>query len=58
MKSTYYKYKTKLNILKKDLKDKFPLSLAKKISLWRKGFLAEKHVLYQFDKNNYKGLFK
>lgn len=54
MKSTYYKYKTKLNILKKDLKDKFPLSLAKKISLWRKGFLAEKHVLYQFDKNNYK----
>lgn len=54
MKYTYYKYKAKLNIIKKDLKDKFPLSFFKKMSLWRKGFLAEKYVLYQLDKNNYK----
>ena len=54
MKFTYYKYRAKLNIVKKDLRDKFPISLFKKISLWRKGFLAEKQVLYQFDKNNYK----
>lgn len=54
MKFTYYKYRTKVNIVKKDLKDKFPIALSKKISLWRKGFLAEKQVLYQLDKNNYK----
>ncbi|TXE18866.1 hypothetical protein ES692_05290 [Psychroserpens burtonensis] len=54
MKFTYYKYRAKLNIIKKDLRDRFPLSFFKKISLWRKGFLAEKHVLYQLDKNNHK----
>ncbi|WP_299119785.1 sugar-transfer associated ATP-grasp domain-containing protein [uncultured Winogradskyella sp.] len=54
MKFTYYKYRTKINIVKKDLKDKFPLGISKKIDLWRKGFLAEKYTLYQLDKNNYK----
>ncbi|EDP71459.1 putative hexapeptide transferase family protein [Flavobacteriales bacterium ALC-1] len=54
MKQTYYKYRAKLNIIKKDLRDKFPISFFKKMGLWRKGFLAEKHVLYQLDKNNYK----
>lgn len=54
MKSTYYKSRAILNIINKDLKDKFPLSIFKKIGLWRKGFLAEKHVLYQLNKNNYK----
>ena len=50
MKYTYYKYRTKLNIIKKDLRDKFPISFFKKVGLWRKGFLAEKYTLYQFDK--------
>ncbi|MFC0604075.1 sugar-transfer associated ATP-grasp domain-containing protein [Winogradskyella pulchriflava] len=54
MKFTYYKYRAKLNIVKKDLRDKFPLSFFKKLSLWKKGFLAEKYVLYQLDKHNYK----
>lgn len=54
MKWTYYKYRAKFNILKKDIKDKFPLPFLKKVSLWKRGFLAEKYVLYQFDKNNYK----
>lgn len=54
MKLEYYKYRTKLNIIKRDLKDKFPISLTKKIDLWNKGFLAEKYVLYQLEKNNYK----
>jgi len=54
MKYTYYKYRTKLNIIKKDLRDKFPISFFKKVGLWRKGFLAEKYTLYQFDKHNYK----
>lgn len=54
MKYTYYKYRAKLGIIKKDLRDKFPLPFFKKVSLWSKGFLAEKYTLYQFDKNNYK----
>lgn len=54
MKQAYYKYRAKLNIIKKDLKDKFPISFFKKMDLWRKGFLAEKYTLYQLDKNNYK----
>lgn len=54
MKHTYYKYRLWLNIIKKDLKDKFPISIFLKISLWKKGFLAEKYTLYQLDKNNYK----
>lgn len=54
MKSTYYKYKAKYNIVKKDLNDRFPLALYKKLRLWQKGFLAEKYVLYQFDKHDYK----
>lgn len=54
MKFTYYKYRAKLNIIKKDLRDKFPISFFKKIGMWRKGFLAEKHTLYQLDKNDYK----
>jgi len=54
MKQTYYKYRAKLNIINKDLRDKFPISFLKKIEMWRKGFLAEKYTLYQLDKNNYK----
>jgi len=54
MKKIYYKIRTYVNIIKKDLKDEFPISFLKKTQLWRKGFLAEKHTLYQFDKNNYK----
>lgn len=54
MKNLYYKYKTYLNIVRKDFRDKFPLPFFKKLGLWRKGFLAEKHVLYQLDKNNHK----
>ncbi|MFD2552344.1 sugar-transfer associated ATP-grasp domain-containing protein [Bizionia sediminis] len=54
MKYTYYKYSTTVNIIKKDFKDKFPISFFNKIDLWRKGFLAEKQTLYQLDKNNYK----
>ena len=57
MKKIYYKIRTYINIIRKDLKDEFPISFLKKIQLWRKGFLAEKHTLYQFDKNNYKYYF-
>ena len=42
-----------LNIIRKDLKDKFPLVWYKKIFCWYNGFLAEKYTLYQFDKNDY-----
>ncbi len=54
MKLTYYKYRAKLNIVKKDLKDKFPISFFKKMDMWRKGFLAEKYTLYQLDKHDYR----
>ena len=54
MKQFYYKFITRINIIKKDLKDKFPIGFTKKIGLWKKGFLAEKYTLYQLDKNNYK----
>jgi hypothetical protein len=57
MKNKYYKIRTYINIIRKDLKDKFPISFFKKIQLWRKGFLAEKHTLYQFDKNDHKNYF-
>ncbi len=54
MKTTYYKYKAKYNVVKKDLDSRFPLPLYKKVNLWKKGFLAEKHVLYQFNKHDHK----
>lgn len=57
MKQQYYKIRTYINIVRKDLRDKFPISIFRKIGLWRKGFLAEKYTLYQFDKNDYRNYF-
>ena len=51
MKELYYKLNSYFNIIKKDLRYKFPLPFYKKIVLWRKGFLAEKYVLYRMDSN-------
>lgn len=47
---SYYKIRAFYNIISKDLKDKFPLPLHKKIIMWKHGFLSEKYVLYQLDK--------
>ena len=49
-KKKYYSLRAILNIVCKDLKDGFPLPIWKKLSLWNKGFLAEKHILYRFDR--------
>lgn len=49
MKELYYKINSYLNIIKKDLKYKFPIPFYKKMILWRNGFLAEKYVLYRMD---------
>lgn len=57
MKKRYYQIRTYFNIIRKDIKDKFPMPIFKKIKLWRKGFLAEKYTLYQFDKNDSKKYF-
>lgn len=52
MKHAYYLFTSYLNILRKDLRQKFPLSFFLKLKLWRRGFLAEKYALYQLDHNS------
>ncbi|MFN4764645.1 sugar-transfer associated ATP-grasp domain-containing protein [Gillisia sp. Q332] len=52
IKDTYHKSRALFNIINKDIKDGFPISILDKIALWRKGFLAEKYSLYELYKND------
>lgn len=52
LKDKYYQFRSYLNIIQKDRKDRFPLPLPLKMKLWKQGFLAEKHVLYGLDKHD------
>jgi len=52
LKHMIYAQRTNWAIIRKDLRARFPLPLPKKLSVWRKGFLAEKYTLYGLDKND------
>jgi hypothetical protein len=54
MKKNIYKVLHRLNIIKKDLQNQFPLSFKLKIKMWKQGFLAEKFVLYNLSQNDWR----
>lgn len=54
LKQAYYSVMARVLMAKKDIRSGFPMSFVRKLSLWRRGFLSEKHVLYGFDKNPWK----
>ena len=54
LKSTYYFLRDHYNILRKELKSKFPLPFFRRAQLFFHGFLSEKYVLYNFKNNNHR----
>ena len=54
LKRFYYSLSSLLMLIRKDIRSRFPMSIFEKCALWRKGFLSEKQVLYQFNKNDYR----
>jgi hypothetical protein len=54
LKYTYFKFRTYINIISKDLSAKFPLPWHKKVKMWYNGFLAEKYALYQLETFSHK----
>jgi hypothetical protein len=54
MKKYFHSFRAYYNIVRKDIRVGFPISFFKKIQLWRRGFLAEKYVLYDFKNHNVK----
>jgi hypothetical protein len=53
MKRNFYKVLHRFKIIQKDLQNQFPLNFKTKITMWRRGFLSEKFVLYNLSQNNW-----
>lgn len=54
IKHFYQKIRTYVAIVSKDLEDHFTLPILKKIIYWKRGFLAEKYILYRLYENDYR----
>ena len=48
----YYSTRSRLGVIKKDIKSKQPLNLIKKINMWRLGFKSDKYIVYNLSSNN------
>ncbi|MGB7329057.1 MAG: sugar-transfer associated ATP-grasp domain-containing protein [Rubripirellula sp.] len=50
LKSKVLNVRARVNVVRRDIGKRFPIPIHKKLACWRKGFLAEKSTLYNFDR--------
>jgi len=48
----YYSVRSRLGVIKTDLREKWPISLKNRLWLWKMGFLSDKYVAYNLLVNN------
>ncbi len=48
----YYAVRSRLGVIRNDLRKKYPLGLAKRLKMWKLGFIGDKYVAYNLAVNN------